>query len=314
MNTPVVFLVFNRPDLTARVFAAIARAKPRQLLVVADGPRDGNSADVEKCRATRAIFEKKFDWPCDLQRNYAEHNIGCRQRVSTGLNWAFAMVPEAIILEDDCFPGLSFFPFCENLLERYRDEKSVMHIGGVNLVRDNQPVTPSYYFSHYAHVWGWASWRRAWQHYQPDMAAWPEWKEKKLLARFLGDHRAVGYWRRQFDRAWSGKIDTWDFPWLFTCWRLGGLAITPTRNLVSNLGFRGDGTHTVAFDSRTAELGVGEIERLVHPPAVQPDGEADRRSFEQLYYAEDKERRPFRRLIRSLIRVGRACRERSKSG
>jgi hypothetical protein len=293
-----VFIVFNRPDLTARVFAAIARARPRQLLVIADGPRPGQSDDVPKCKATRQIAEN-VTWPCELLTNYAADNLGCRKRIATGLTWAFERVPEAIILEDDCLPAVSFFEFCQALLDRYRHNDTIMHIGGTNLVLANQGGQHSYYFSRYAHVWGWASWQRAWRKYQSDMADWPEWKQ--TLRGLLSDRREVDYWTRKFDATWSGRIDTWDFPWLYSCWRAGGLAITPTRNLVSNLGFRSDGTHTVAFDARTAELTVTEIERLVHPPVIAADEEADRRSFQHLFHEGGMPARIARRLARSLL-------------
>jgi hypothetical protein len=296
VNTPVVFLIFNRPDTTARVFQAIARAEPRTLLIVADGPRPDRPGEAEKCRAARVIAEN-VTWPCEVLKNYAPTNLGCRRRVSSGLTWAFNTVPEAIVLEDDCLPAPSFFPFCECLLERYRHDDRVMHIGGCNLVSANQRLPYSYYFSRYAHVWGWASWCRAWQHYQVDMSAWPQCKRSGYLRGIHAWRQEVEFWTRQFDRVVAGVIDTWDYEWLFTCWLHKGLCVIPRENLVSNIGFRSDGTHTKTRDRRFAERAVGETMKLDHPPTVEVNVLADGRSFHELYRERKKS---WRSRLRSL--------------
>jgi len=237
----VAFIIFNRPDLTARVFTEIARAKPHKLFVIADGPRPAWPGDAEKCTAARAILER-VDWDCEVFQNYAAGNLGCGQRVSTGLRWVFEHVEEAIILEDDCFPHPSFFPFCQELLAQYRDEEQIMMISGSGLY-DGPPSPYSFSFSKWGNIWGWASWRRAWHYHDMAMPRWPALRATRWLQEILQHPRAVHHFRQIFDATAAGAIDTWDYQWMFACW-LHGLSIRPNVTLVSNLGFRDDVTHT----------------------------------------------------------------------
>lgn len=276
LETPVAFLVFNRPDTTARVFQEIARARPRRLLVVADGPRPDRDGEPERCAAVRAIVER-VDWPCDVRTNYSDRNLGCRGRVSSGLDWVFEEVEEAIILEDDCLPHPTFFRYCETLLDRYRDDERVMCISGDDFQRRRGDCAWSYYFSRFVHIWGWATWRRAWRHYDVTMRAWPAARDAGLLEAVWGaDRSAVAHWRAIFDAVHAGRVDTWDFQWVFACWQQGGLTVLPCGNLVSNLGFRGDATHTTGA-SAVAELPVRAMSfPLRAPPFVRADHVADR--------------------------------------
>ena len=162
LRTPVALLIFNRPDTTERVFNAVAKARPSKLLVVADGPRDSRPGEAARCEQTRAII-KRVDWDCEVITNFADRNMGCKLRVSSGIDWIFEQVEEAIILEDDCLPDPSFFRFCDEMLERYRDNERVGMVSGGNLQFGRHRGTGSYYFSKYTHIWGWASWRRAWK-------------------------------------------------------------------------------------------------------------------------------------------------------
>lgn len=173
-HTPVAFMIFNRPEKTARVFAEIRKARPTQLFIVADGPR--TEQEKEKTDATRAVTEH-IDWECEVKRNYSDVNVGCKMRVSSGISWIFENVENAIILEDDCVPEQSFFPYCQELLERYKDDTRIMHISGDNFEwgrTGNFESDASYYFSRIPHVWGWATWRRAWNLYDINMTSWPE--------------------------------------------------------------------------------------------------------------------------------------------
>ncbi len=177
---PVAFLIFNRPELTRKVFATIAQAKPSKLLVVADGPRADVPDDREKCSEARAIIGR-IDWDCEVLTNYSSANMGCRARISTGLEWVFTNVEEAIILEDDCIPHPTFFRFCKELLTRYRDDQRVMMISGDNFQMGRNRTPYSYYFSRFFHCWGWATWRRAWRHYDIDMELWPSLRDGSWL-------------------------------------------------------------------------------------------------------------------------------------
>jgi len=258
LTTPVAFLIFNRPDTTARVFEAIRQAKPPQLLVVADGPRPDRPDDIEKCKAARAIIEG-VDWDCEVLTNYSDVNLGCKNRVSSGLDWVFSLVEEVIILEDDCLPHPSFFRFCQDLLDYYRDDKRIMAISGDNFQLGRNRTEYSYYFSRYSHIWGWATWRRAWQYYDVKMKLWQEIRDGNWLESILGKTQAVKYWTKIFQTYYDGKIDTWDYPWNFACWIQNGLTILPNVNLVSNIGFGEDATHTIGSKSRLANLGVQEM-------------------------------------------------------
>jgi hypothetical protein len=287
MRTPVAFFIFNRPDTTARVFAEIAQARPPALLVVADGPRAGFPDDADKCAATRAIIDR-VDWECRVLQNYAEANLGCKRRVASGMDWVFEQEEQAIILEDDCLPHQSFFPFCDELLERYRDDEAVMAICGDNYLFGRKSVTDSYFFHRLIGGWGWASWRRAWRHYDAEMKLWPALRETSWLKKILNDRRAIAYWREIFDRIYAaGDIDTWDYQWLFTVWVRQGLAATASVNLVTNIGWGVDATHTFNRDSVLADIPAGEMKfPLRHPSVVSVDREADQIILENIYLPE----------------------------
>ncbi|MGH8046074.1 MAG: glycosyltransferase family 2 protein, partial [Chthoniobacterales bacterium] len=245
LRAPVVFLVFNRPELTARVFERIRAAQPQTLLIVSDGPRPDQPDDNTKVAAVRSLLAAGIDWPCDVRRNYADHNLGCASRVSSGITWAFEQVEEAIILEDDCLPHPSFFHFCDEMLARYRDSERVMHIGGTNLAAARmRPPAAGYWFSRHSWVWGWATWRRAWQSYDFPMAAWES--RLQTLEQSYASPWERRYWMPTLDRTRRElkKANTWDYSWHFTCRSLGGLAILSARNLIENIGFGVDHTHT----------------------------------------------------------------------
>jgi glycosyltransferase involved in cell wall biosynthesis len=272
-RTPVALLIFNRPDTTARVFEAVRQARPERLLIVADGPRPGVKGEAEKCAQARAVTEA-VDWPCEVLREYSEPNLGCRLRVSSGIDWIFEQAEEAIILEDDCVPDPSFFGYCEELLERYRDDERVMHISGDNLGAGRRGDA-GYYFSRYPHIWGWASWRRAWAKYDVNVPAWASGDKDAYLAGFERDAER-NFWRQMWDEAASGRIGTWDFQWVFACIANGGLAINPNVNLVSNIGYGEGSTHTEEDPTGIGDLPTEPVELpLRHPATVARDSEAD---------------------------------------
>lgn len=290
MNAPVALFVFNRPEHTARVIGAIRAAAPPLLLVVADGPRPGIPSDVTACREVRALIDRA-GWSCPVLTNYADANLGCRARVASGIDWVFDQVPEAIILEDDTLPDPTFFRFADELLERYREDDRVMSISGDNFQRGRQRGSASYYFSRYSHIWGWATWRRAWGRYDRDMTRWPALRTEGWLASILSDRAEIAYWTNAFDRVARGEIDTWDYAWLFTCWVEGGLTVLPNQNLVTNIGFASGATHT-SGDSPVASLPTEPMEfPLVHPEQVRANAEADAFTGRTLFRA-----RPLRRV------------------
>ncbi|HEX9004041.1 MAG TPA: glycosyltransferase family 2 protein [Blastocatellia bacterium] len=275
MQNPVVFIIFNRPETTEKVFAKIREAQPPRLFVIADAPRPNRASDLEHCHAARAVIER-VDWDCEVLTNFAEENLGCRRRISSGLDWVFSQTEEAIILEDDCVPHPAFFRFCEELLDRYRDDQRVMHIGGTNYQFGRQRFPYSYYFSRYNHCWGWATWRRAWKSFDVEMKLWPELRDRGLLNDIFRDARAVADWQRAFQMVYEKRIDSWAYCWTLSCWAQSGLTVLPNVNLISNIGFDEAGSHTRNRHSRFANMAIGNLEfPLQHPSFVIRDDEAD---------------------------------------
>ncbi|MHB8121803.1 MAG: glycosyltransferase family 2 protein [Desulfuromonadaceae bacterium] len=292
LTTPVALLIFNRPETTARVFAAIRDARPAQLLVIADGPRAGYAADVTLCAKVRRIVEQ-VDWPCDVMRNYSDVNLGCGVRPATGISWVFEQVEEAIILEDDCLPHPTFFRYCQELLERYRDDERIMHIAGNNsLVRSNNGEY-SYYYSLFPHCWGWASWRRAWRNFDFDMELFPAVTAEGWLDCIFSDKDDSKIWSKKFMEVYGPhKKHIWDYQWTFACWTCSGLSIIPNNNLISNIGFGTEATHTKDVGSHYSLLSVTPMEfPLNHPPFVIRDADAD----------AETQRNVFRRSILKIV-------------
>jgi len=275
LTTPVAFIIFNRPDTTERVFAEIAKARPKQLLVVGDGPRADRPGEDDRVSATRQIIER-VDWDCEVLTNFSETNLGCKQRVSSGIDWVFKQVEEAIILEDDCLPSPSFFRFCQELLERYRYDRRIGLISGDNFQFGNRRSNDSYYFSKYVHIWGWATWRDRWSgSYDVSLEKWPLTLDEGWLADMFGDKSEARYWRGIFDKVYRGEIDTWDYQWVFANWAEGWMSVTPSVNLISNIGFGGDATHTQQ-GSIFADMNIEEVHfPLVHPQFMLRNTEAD---------------------------------------
>jgi hypothetical protein len=301
-KTPVVLILFKRADTTARVFEQIRAARPPKLLVVADGAR--NEAEREACEQTRAIVDG-VDWPCEVLRDFSDVNLGCRRRVASGIDWAFRQVEEAIILEDDCLPHLSFFRYCDELLERYRDTANVWTVAGASFLRGAWNGDASYYFSRFATIWGWASWRRAWQHYDAALTTWPAFRDGGGLERLFPDPAVAAHFRAIFEKLRvEGKPNTWDYQWFYSCLAGGGLTAIPRVNLVSNIGFGGEATHTQQDALGLANLPTEELGPIRHPAEVAWDAEGDRIQFdngtglERVHRWYEKEQRLGRRFKR----------------
>lgn len=243
VQSAVACMVFNRPELSAAMLARVAAVRPRTLLVVADGARPERDGEAEQCAAVRKLFEQ-IDWPCEVITNYADQNLGCRKRLSSGIDWIFEQVDEAIILEDDCITDESFFRFCDELLHKYRHEPKVMHISGTSFQFGRRYGSSSYIFSRYPHIWGWATWKRAWQHYDLSMRLWRETADRARFLEQFEDRAERNFWETVWNASSRAELDTWDYQWCFACRAQQGLAITPQVNLVSNIGFGKQSTHT----------------------------------------------------------------------
>jgi hypothetical protein len=287
LTTPVAFIIFNRPERTAEVFAAIRAARPPQLFVIADGLRPDVQSDAARCAAARAMIEN-VDWPCQVLRRFADENLGLRRNVSEGLDWVFAQTERAIILEDDCLPEPTFFPFCHELLERYAQDRQVGMIGGTNLdpARNVPSGHQSYYFSSFCHIWGWATWRRAWQLCDHEMKDWPQLRRIGWLKKKFESATAENFWRRHFDDSYGQKVgglNTWDVPWSFSCWRNNMMSIVPRTNLVANIGFGADAAHTKST-TRAARLPTTPMPfPLQHPTEKMVNAAADRHIQENFF-------------------------------
>lgn len=277
---PVIFLIFNRPEQTARLFAAIRAARPAKLLVVADGPRAARPGDADLCGQTREVIDG-VDWPCEVLRNFADANMGCGRRVASGMDWAFEQVEVAIILEDDCLPDPSFFRFCEELLERYRHDERIMMISGDNFQNGQRRTSDSYYFSRLPHCWGWATWRRAWHLFDFEMCDWPQRRATRWLNSIAKQPMLEQHWTQCFDGVRSGKIDTWDYQWMYCMFVRNGLSIVPEVNLVANIGFGSTATHTLTADDRHIVASHPMTFPLCHPVSVHQNAKADQ--FESAY-------------------------------
>lgn len=273
-NTPIVFVVFNRPDVTAASFAQIRHLRPSRLFVVADGPRVDRPGEADKVARTREVA-MAVDWPCEVTPIFADENMGCGRRVSTGITAAVESVDRVIVLEDDCIADPSFFSYCDEMLTRYADDQRVMAVSGNNYQLGRRHSNASYYFSKYPHCWGWATWRRAWQHFDLKASAWPAFRDADGLATMCDNEFEQKYWIEIFDKVHVGRSKSWAFPWLLACWMQHGLTILPEVNLVSNIGFGDDATHT-RRKSKVAELRTQPLGPINHPAWVTRNVAADR--------------------------------------
>lgn len=296
MNTPVALAIFNRPEQLSKAFEKVRIVKPKRLFVIADGPRDSRPGEAELCAAARGVTEQ-VDWDCTVERNYAEQNMGCGRRLSSGYDWLFNQVDRAIIIEDDCVPDVSFFTFCEELLERYIDDDRVMHITGRSHFGDNPPPREySYYFSHQHNCWGWATWARAWKHYDFGISSWPQLRPQsnRWLKGLLHDPRAVRFFIDLFNRI-HGDIDawgTWASQWNYAMFSQHGLGIRPYTNLVEYIGVE-EATHSYQWGhSQQADLPIKPVEfPLKHPPCPIMDPEADKINYDQMFTGLQRNKR-----------------------
>lgn len=271
MNSPLLFLTFNRPQETAVVFEeAIRKYRPSKLYMATDGPRPGRKDDETQCRAVREIISR-VDWDCEVKTLFREQNLGCKNAVSSAISWFFEQEEQGIILEDDCLPNEDFFRFCDTLLPYYKEDEKVMHIGGNNFQDGIKRGDGSYYFSSIPHVWGWASWRRAWKQYDIYLSDLETVKKNNHLPL---DEKS--FWFHTFKRVKQNEINTWDYQWTYSLWKAGGKAIIPQVNLVTNIGFGTSATHTSSGDDDLSSLKTYPLKEITHPGQNQINREADR--------------------------------------
>jgi len=305
-KSAVLFLIFNRPDTTKRVFEQIKVAKPKRLYIAADAPRPGVARDQELCRQTREIVSH-IDWDCEIKKLYRNKNVGCRKGVSSAVTWFFDHEEEGIILEDDCVPANSFFKFCDTLLEKYRDDTRIRHITGCNMQQGKKWGTGSYYFSNRTHVWGWASWKRVWNDYDLNLSKYSKEDIKERLLNIYNDTLVAEGWAEIFSQVKAGVINSWAYPLDFINFFNNGLVAIPNENLISNIGFGSEMTNATLEKSIFDHIPLSEIDKITHPVFILPEKQADLFIINHNFNLDEKRRRQHalkyevKRLVKSLM-------------
>jgi hypothetical protein len=279
LSTAVLFLVFNRLDTTKQVFEAICQAKPPRLYIAADGARATKEGEADKVNAVRDYILSNIDWECEVKTLFREQNLGCKYAVSSAITWFFENEEMGIILEDDCLPSQSFFWFCEELLERYKDDMRIGQISGDNFQNGIKRGEADYYFSIYNHIWGWASWVNRWKNYDVMLN---HIKDSNFIEDLFSDKKTIRYWKDTFETMKQQKINTWDYQWTFTLWNNEQLTILPNVNLIKNIGFGADATHTTG-ESELSNMEHFEMVLKSHPKEVVQNEKADDLTSKQIF-------------------------------
>lgn len=246
LKTPVLLIIFNRLDTTKQVFEAIQKAKPPKLYIAADGPRTTKHEEEKKVHAVRKFIIDRVDWDCEVQTLFRNKNLGCKYAVSGAINWFFEHEEQGIILEDDCLPSQSFFWFCEDLLNKFRDDKRIFIISGYNKQEAWKPELHDYFYSHFGGIWGWASWRRAWEKFDLEMETLDEFSKRNYFKYLLGEKLG----RIRQEQMMNSPETTWDFPWGLSRHINSGLACVPSKSLIKNIGFGEGATHTLGYKDK----------------------------------------------------------------
>jgi hypothetical protein len=306
LDIPVIFIIFNRPETTALVFEKIRQAKPKKLYIVADAPRENYASDFEKCKSTRSIIEN-IDWDCIVKTKFATINLGCGINVSSGISWVFEHEEMAIILEDDCIPALPFFNFCQELLIKYKDDSRVMHIGGTNWHPDFKTRNgENYFFSKDAHIWGWATWKRAWDLFDYEMCDYPVFIGKGYYKDVIRSKQEQKYFKVRWDSFYNTNYKSkdhsnWDYQWYYTILKNNGLCIWPSSNLISNIGFVG--THTDLTAKNLFFKNVDEDFKI----EKHPDFILQYTKLDEYHYWRHKHRSLIVKIYNRLRKIRRIC-------
>jgi hypothetical protein len=267
-DIPILFLVFNRLDTTKQVFEAIRKAAPQKLYIASDGPRSNRNGEDEKVKIVREYVIKSIDWECEVKTLFREENLGCGRAVSSAITWFFENEEMGIILEDDCLPSESFFPYCKELLEMYKDDARIYCIGGCNILTEMKN-SYSYCFSRLSYNWGWASWKRAWEHFNFDIINLNNFIEQKKINRIFKRYCDRYYWLSVFKKMETHEVDTWDYQWTYTIFNNNGITIFPAKNQITNIGFGTGATHTTNDTSLFNNQKRFEITELIHPNEIK---------------------------------------------
>jgi hypothetical protein len=282
-NTPILFIIFNRLRTTPKAFECIRQIQPKHLYIAADGPRLDKLGEAEVCKQTRELVLSMIDWPCEVKTLFRDENWGCGKGVSEAITWFFDQVEEGIILEDDCIPDPSFFTFCEVLLDRYRDNPKIMHIGGNNFQFGQIRGDGDYYYSAIPHIWGWATWKRAWDKYDFILKGYSEHECLKILKSCYQNDNVINYWTNIFNSMSKGLIDTWDYQWHYIVLKNNGISISPNVNLVQNIGFGIDATHTLVEEDWNMRIITETLKSFNKPSLFSKDHAADEFTMKKIF-------------------------------
>lgn len=265
LKQAILFLIFNRFDTSTLVFEKIRQAKPYRLYIASDGPRNEICEEALIVDKIRSYILNSIDWDCKVFTLFRDKNLGCKYAVSSAIDWFFDNEEQGIILEDDCVPDVSFFEFCDQLLEKYKNFENIMQINAYNPVKIKTDY--SYVFSKYGTIWGWASWKRAWKQYDVEMKAWQNVKNNPIFNYFYQNEQEKKWRMEVFDKITNNQINTWDYQWAFAKLYHKGISIFPNCNLIENIGFDHFATHTKKKPKRLP--GIGKIEfPLKHPEQI----------------------------------------------
>lgn len=278
LTTPVAFFTFNRLDTTKRVFSRIKDARPKRLYLISDGARETKTGEKERVDEVRKFLLESIDWECEVFKDFSEKNLGCGKRLFSGISWVLSQEEETIILEDDVLPNPSFFRYCQEMLEYYRNDERIMLVGGSNSACNIFPTDKDYLFTKMPLIWGWATWRRAWELYDFNISTWPEAKKNGSVRKKLP---LKTYWQYEgeFDSLYAHQFDTWDYQLFYAVLHNDKLCIAPRISYTENLGFEAceDATHTSGGQNSKPQYTTGECRfPIVHREDVKEDTDFDK--------------------------------------
>ena len=279
-STPILLIAWRRPKETKEVIDSLKLIKPKRLFISCDGAREGNNQELEKVKKTQEMLKENINWDCEIKWQISKINLGCKKGVTKAINWFFENVSEGIILEDDIVAHYDFFKYCQYLLEKYRSDKRVWCISGSNNQDNIKRGNGTYYFGKIPLIWGWATWKDRWEDYDVTLKKWPEIRSSKMFESLFFDKLQCKHWSNIFETFYKfGKPDTWDYPWVFTCLINNGLTAIPNKNLIKNIGFNSNATHTKWQNVKENKIrSIGK--EIVDPEFIICDFEAEKYQFD----------------------------------
>jgi hypothetical protein len=276
-QVPILFITFNRLDTTRQVFEAIRKVQPETLYLFSDAGREGKLEEQQQVIEVRKWLLEQINWPCKINTLFLDQNMGPRYAIGHAINWLFKQEEAGVIFEHDCLPHITFFRFCEELLDKYKNDETVMHISGNNFLFNEVPFEASYTFTRHNHIWGFATWKRAWQKYDPEMSGFDEYYKNGCFNELIPNKRIRKEYLSILNGVKEGSVDTWDYQWFFNTWYNNGLGVIPAKNLVSNIGYGDLALNTNKADHILANIATHEIGEIKHPSTgVKVNKEAER--------------------------------------